>query len=415
MLYLCVGNVPYLFYQKQMHHRGFSFQLKPDLRQAQLFAAHAGVCRLVWNLALEQRSNHWRQFRRATGKTLSFYTQSRELTALRAEIGFVKEVSQDALQRTLKALDAAFGRFFKGHGGYPKPRRKSVHDRFGFAGRGIRVERLNAKWGRIFLPKAGWVKFRFTRPIKGKITEAVVTHTAFGWQVSISCKIESKLATVPGTVGIDRGVAVPLMLSNGASFSLPQSVDKLEKRHVSAQRKAAKRVKGSNRWRRALKRAAALKARQARIRRHWAHETTTAVCRQYGTVVIEALRTRNMSASAKGSMAEPGANVAQKAGLNKAILNVGWYQIETMLAYKANKLIKIDPHHTSQTCSACGRVDPLSRESQAVFNCTACAVSLNADHNAAINILRRGNTAVLDVEVRQIVAPCEASTSKLAA
>ena len=398
-----------------MLHRGFTFRLRPDTGQEQVFRDHAGVCRLVWNLALQQRRNHWRQFRRTTGKPLNFYTQASELTALRAEVDFVKAVSQDALQRRLKDLDTAFGRFFKGQGGYPRPKRKGVDDSFGFAGRGVRVEKLNTKWSRIFLPKAGWVKFRMTRPIEGVITEAVVRRTALGWQVSIGCKIEREMPVVAGEIGIDRGVVVPIMLSDDTSFVLPASIAALEKRHRRAQRKAAKRVRGSHRWRRAIKRAAELKARQARIRKHWAHETTTTICRQFGTLVIEKLKTRDMTGSAKGTVDNPGTNVAQKAGLNRAILNVGWHQIETLLAYKANRLVKVDPRHTSQTCSECGHVDPLSRKNQAAFTCTACGVSLNADRNAAINILRRGNTAVLDVEERQSAAPCEASTIKMAA
>lgn len=327
----------------------------------------------------------------------------------------MKAVAQDAVQRTLKDLDTAFGRFFKGQAGYPRSKHRGVNDSFGFAGRGVSVELLNAKWGRIFLPKAGWVKFRVTRPIDGIITKAVVTRTALGWQVSISCKVDRELAIVAGEIGIDRGVAVPLMLSDGTSFALPKSIAAIETRHRRAQRVVSRRTRGSNRWRRVIKRAAGLKARQACIRKHWSHETTTKICRKFGTVVIEKLKTRNMTGSAKGTVEAPGAKVAQKAGLNRSILNIGWHQIERILAYKANHLIKIDPRHTSQTCSACGHVDPLSRKNQAVFTCTACGVSLNADHNAASNILRRGNTAVLGVEVGQSAAPCEASTFEMAA
>lgn len=110
----------------------------------------------------------------------------------------------------------------------------------------------------------------------------------------------------------------------------------------------SRRMRGSSRRRRrAVKRAAGLKARQARICKHWAHQTTTLICRRFGTVVVERLMTRNMTRSAKGTVAEGGRNVAQKSGLNRAILNVGWQQIETMLAYKTNRLVRVDPSHTS--------------------------------------------------------------------
>jgi putative transposase len=108
-----------------------------------------------------------------------------------------------------------------------------------------------------------------------------------------------------------------------------------------------------------------------------------------------------MTGSAKGTMDAPGTYVRQKAGLNRAILDQGWHGFETVLAYKLEErgghLCKVDPRHTSQTCSACGAVDREGRESQASFHCLTCGFRAHADHNAAINILRR-NTASMIVE-----------------
>lgn len=108
--------------------------------------------------------------------------------------------------------------------------------------------------------------------------------------------------------------------------------------------------------------------------------------------MVERLRTKSMTASATGTIAEPGRNVAQKRGLNRAILNVGWHQIETMLLYKAHRLVKVNPAFSSQTCASCGTVDSRSRKNQAAFVCTACGHRDNADRNAAVVILHRGNT-----------------------
>ncbi len=108
-----------------------------------------------------------------------------------------------------------------------------------------------------------------------------------------------------------------------------------------------------------------------------------------------------MTASARGSAETPGRGVRQKAGLNRAILNQGWGGFETILAYKiaerGGELFTVDPAYTSQTCSACGAVDSASRESQARFSCRHCGFAIHADHNAAINILRR-NTASMRME-----------------
>jgi putative transposase len=379
-----------------MIFRGFTYCLAPTVAQEEKFLQFAGVCRLVWNLALEQRRDHWRSYQTTTGNNLNYVTQARELTRLRAEVDFVRAVSQTTQQFVLKALDTAFQRAWKGLGGYPEPKRKGVHDAFTFHGREIEVERLNHRWGQVRLPKIGWIKMRMPRNTRGAFTEATVALTPLGWQVSIACKIEADLPVIEGAVGIDRGVTVPLMLSNGARYFLPAALDVLDRRARRAQRIAGRRKRGSARHRKAQKRVAALRAKQARVRKHWAHETTTDITRRFGTIVIERLRTQNMTASASGTVANPGKNVAQKRGLNRSILNVGWHQIETMLFYKANRVVKVDPRHTSQTCSACGAVDSRSRESQARFACTACGHRDNADRNAALNILQRGNTPFVE-------------------
>lgn len=383
--------------------RGFTFALRPTPEQAEQFVQFAGVCRLVWNLALEQRRDHWRNYQSRTGNNLNYVSQARELTALRAEFDFIRAVSQTSQQYALKALDTAYQRAFKGLGGFPQPKKKGRHEAFTFAGRQVTVERINHRWGRVKLPKIGWVKFRMTRDVTGRMTEATVSLTPLGWQISIGAEIVGEVADAGGAVGIDRGVTVPLMLSDGTRYMLPDGIERLERKHRKAQRIVGRRKRGSARWRKAVRRAAAIKAKQARVRKHWAHETTTDICRRHGTVIIERLRTKDMTKSAAGTMGNPGRNVAQKRSLNRAILNVGWHQIETMLFYKAHRIVKVDPRHTSQTCAACGALDSRSRESQASFVCTACGHRSNADLNAARNILQRGNTPFVEPAVRQAV------------
>lgn len=373
-------------------YRGMTYRLYPTPDQAAAFARFAGVCRLVWNLALEQRRDHWRRYQARTGNNLSYVTQARELTALRAEVDFVRAVHVTPLQRTLKSLDESYRRAWEGKGGYPQPKKKGAHDAFSYAGREIAFEAINRRWGRVRLPKIGWVKLRLTRPLAGSVREATVGRTALGWQVSIGCLIDGDAPDPGGAAGIDRGVTVPLMLSDGTSYSLPASVSDLDRRIRKAQRVTSRRKRGSVRHAKARRRVAALKARQARVRKHWAHEATTQIARRYGTVVVERLRTKNMTASAAGTIAEPGRNVAQKRGLNRAILNVGWHQIETMLLYKAHRLVKVNPAFSSQTCASCGTVDSRSRKNQAAFVCITCGHRDNADRNAAVVILHRGNT-----------------------
>lgn len=377
--------------------RGYVYRLKPTEGQEHQLRQFAGVCRLIWNLSLEQR--------RIWGKShgCNFHTASADLKSLRAEFDFIGEVSQTAQQQTLMDLDKAYQAFFAGRAGHPKPRRKGEADQFRFMGREVSVRRLNRRWSEIRLPKIGWVRFRDTRQMDGAIRNATIRLTALGWQVSIMCKCEVAEPTqLPGSVGIDRGVTIPLMLSNGDQFHLPASLAKLDRRHKRAQRVAARRHKGSNRWRKAISRASKLKARQARIRAHWQHEASRRIADSFGTVVVEKLRTKNMMRSAKGTIEAPGVNVKAKAGLNRSILNVGWHGLEIKLAYKlaerGGQLVQVNPAYTSQTCSACGTMDSRGRESQASFVCPCCGFRANADLNAAINIERRWNTPLLSVE-----------------
>ena len=110
--------------------------------------------------------------------------------------------------------------------------------------------------------------------------------------------------------------------------------------------------------------------------------------------MIEDLKVRNMSRSASGTVEAPGRNVRAKAGLNKSILDQGWFEFRRQLEYKlkwlGGKLVVIPPQYTSQTCSHCGCVDSANRPTQAKFKCTACEFECNADHNAALNILAAG-------------------------
>ncbi len=132
---------------------------------------------------------------------------------------------------------------------------------------------------------------------------------------------------------------------------------------------------------------ARLRARETDRRKDWAEKASTNIARRFDVIRVEDLRIRNMTRSGKGTLENPGRNVRQKAGLNGGILRSGWGLLVRRLEEKApGRVEKIRPAFTSQRCSACGQVDPKSRESQADFRCTACGYADNADVNAARNI-----------------------------
>lgn len=210
------------------------------------------------------------------------------------------------------------------------------------------------------------------------------------------------------------GVSVFAATSTGELIA-PGSFGKKALRALQkAQRAVSRKKKGSANRRKAIRRVQTLHARVANARKDFLHKLSTTIAKNHGTVVVEALQVRNMSASAKGTAEEPGRNVRQKSGLNRSILDQGWRMFRTFLGYKladrGGRLVEVPAAYTSQTCSVCGVTDPASRVSQARFVCTACGHIENADINAAKNILRRADSPLKPVEGHRIKRPVEAGS-----
>jgi putative transposase len=202
------------------------------------------------------------------------------------------------------------------------------------------------------------------------------------------------------TAGLDRGVAIPVAVSDGQTFDFsPVQKSRLSQNTAAKkrwQRRQARRVKGSKRWIKAKRRVARYSRYGADVRRDVAHKTscTLANTPQYKLFVFEALKVKNMTASAKGTLKAPGKNVRQKAGLNRSILASTWGQTKTYLQYKARRqgklCLDVPAHYSSQECAACGHVHKDNRLSQAEFVCQCCGNSENADRNASQVIAKRG-------------------------
>jgi putative transposase len=152
--------------------------------------------------------------------------------------------------------------------------------------------------------------------------------------------------------------------------------------------------KFSNNWKKQQKNIRAIHASIKHMRNDYANQVSAKLTEQYGQIFIEDLAIRNMSQSAKGTADAPGKNVKAKTGLNRAILDQGWYRFRAMLEYKSarngGQVIAINPQYTSQRCSVCGYIDAANRRTQAVFICQECGHAENADINAARNILQIG-------------------------
>jgi putative transposase len=189
-------------------------------------------------------------------------------------------------------------------------------------------------------------------------------------------------------VGIDRGVTVAAALSTGALLRVPGLTRRETTRLTMLRRRLARARRGSNRRARTKLVIAKLKVRETDRRKDWVEKLTTDIARGFATVRIEALDVRAMTRSARGTVEQPGRQVAQKRGLNRGISRSGWGLLATRLQDKAcGRVEQIPAAYTSQRCSVCGHVAPGNRKSQAVFECEACATGpCNADVNAARNI-----------------------------
>lgn len=390
-----------------MIFRSFKYKLSPTLAQEELFRQFSGVCRLIYNIGLEQRRDHWRRYHQSMGRHINYFGQAAELTMLRQQYDWIGAVPRVCQQIALQDLDLAYKRFFEGISDYPTHRKKGTNESFRFDGRNIKIKSFNAKWGSVFIPKIGWIKFRDTRATRGLIKTATIALDSLGWHIVFGCKIEHEIPiNISMAVGIDRGVTNTLTLSNGERLSVPVTLASLDRRYRKLQKLCGRKKRGSQRYAKALRRCAKLSSRRARVRRDWHHKATLNIAQRFGTVILEDLNISNMTASAKGTISKPGRGIRKKAGLNRSILNQGWFIFETILAYKLHErggqLLKVNAAYTSQTCSECGTIDKLSRESQAAFVCRHCGFEIHADHNAAINILRRSTASMRMEDERRL-------------
>ncbi len=364
------------------------YRLLPSPAQEAVLRDHCTHARFVWNLAVDQH-RHWRPGRtNAPG----YLEQCRQLTAARAEHSWLAAGSQMVQQQALRDFAQAMAAFFDPDNPAGQPSWRKAARNEGFRVVALKpgdVRRLSRCVGEVHVPKAGWVRFRWSRAVPQGVKSYRVTLDRAGrWHVAFAAVPEPISAPGNGqTVGIDRGVAVSAALSTGELLRVPGLGHVERTRLRRLKRKLARARRGSNRRSQIKSAIARLKVRETDRRKDWAEKASTGIARRFDVIRVEDLRIGNMTRSAKGTAQNPGRNVRQKAGLNREILRSGWGLLVRRLGDKApGRVEKVRPAFTSQRCSACGQVDRDSRESQARFVCTACGFACHADVNAAINI-----------------------------
>jgi putative transposase len=362
------------------------FRLLPTPAQQVAMLEHCRHARFVWNLAVEQQQM-WQPGRRAPG----YNKQSAQLTEIRTEYDWLAAGSQTVQQQALRDFAQAMRNFFAGTHRRPSWRKAGVHEGFRQVGLKPRhVEKLTRRYGRVWVPKVGWIRFRWTRAVPREVKSYRVTRDRAGrWHVAFAHVPDAIAGPADGSViGVDRGVAVSAALSTGELLHTPSLTPGEQIRLRRLQQHLARAKRGSNHRQRTRVAIARIKAHESDRRRDWVEKTTTDLARRFDTIRVEELDVRAMTRSARGTVEHPGVGVAQKRGLNRAISRQGWGQLVARLNHKAaGRLQRVPAAYTSQRCSACGHVAPENRKNQAVFACVACkAGPCNADVNAARNI-----------------------------
>ncbi|MGW2131431.1 RNA-guided endonuclease InsQ/TnpB family protein [Streptomyces coelicoflavus] len=375
--------------------------------------AQAHAARTMWNCL-----HAWWQMMPKEKRTLA--NADAAIRQARQDIGFLAVLPAQAAQAVLKTYFRAWKNCWEGRADAPnfKGRFRSVMSVDVPQGRDLNMVRVHRRWGMANIPKVGRVRFRWTKDLptgkrsnpENRITGARLVKDALGWHIAFRVQsLENKPEPHTGPeVGIDVGINVPIALSDGETHEHGEWLTAREKARLlhleqrAAQRKRHRKPgeRTSRRLHHTYDQIAGLRAKAKRRALDWQHKTTTAIARTYGTVVVEALTITNMLKSARGTVEEPGTNVAQKTGLNRSVSGEAWGRTVTLLTYKTARhggtLHKVPAPGTSRRCSACGITTPGSRESQAVFVCRNpdCGWSGNADHNAARNVLHLYRTGL---------------------
>ena len=377
--------------------KAYRYRMDPSASQDVLFRQTAGCVRFVWNWGLAQRTALWEATKDLSVEDrrehrISAIDQINQLPALKAQFPFLREVPSHCLQQVLRDLDQAFVRFFAGLCRHPKFRRKgdSISFRFPDAKQFTIGERA------VDLPKAGEVRYRNSRPVAGQMKQATVSWDGAHWHISVLTERETVLAAAPSgpDIGIDLGIAQSITCSDGTVEHLPVPSTEEMAKVARLQRRVSRRKKGSHRRAKAQQHLNQFRPRLVQRRNDAMHKITTRLANNHGLLVVEDLAVKNMTASAAGTLQDPGSNVRQKAGLNRALLAQAFGEFRRQLTYKAAwsgaRVIAVSPRHTSQRCARCGHTTANNRPSQAVFCCVGCGHQDHADHNAAINILAAG-------------------------
>ena len=292
------------------------YRLLPTPAQEAVLRDHCGHARYVWNLAVEQHA-HWHPGRKGAPDYLE---QCRQLTAARAEHPWLAAGSQTVQQQALRDFAQAMTACFDpaNPAGRPSWRKAGRDEGFRIVGRGRQwdVRRVSRKAGQVWVPKAGWLRFRWSRAVPPGVKSYRVTMDRAGrWHVAFAAIPAPVPAPGNGqAVGIDRGVAVSAALSTGELLHCPGLTARERSRLRRLQRRLARAKRGSNRRGQVKHAIARLRARETDRRKDWAEKASTDIVRRFDLIRVEDLQITNMTRSARGTRAIPAGTSGRRPG-----------------------------------------------------------------------------------------------------
>lgn len=361
----------------------YKFRIYPDAAQETLIQRFFGCCRFVFNRYLAMRIEAYK-----TDKSnVNYNACSADMTVLKKELIWLQEVDATALQSSLRDLDFAYQNFFRrvkqgGAPGFPRFKSKHSHHKSYKSkrvGNNIAVLEKHVK-----LPKLGIVRCAVSKQIEGRILSATVSQNPSGKYFVAICCTEGDIPQYESTgavVGLDMGLKDFAITSNGEAFENHRHLKKSEKKLARLQRQLSRKSKGSNNRNKARIKVARQHERIANQRNDTLHKLSTQLVKDYDVICIETLRPKNMVKNHK---------------LARSISDASWGEFVRQLEYKCGwqhkALVKIGAFFpSSQTCSACGTVNPITKNlAVRSWTCAECGMAHDRDINAAKNILNEG-------------------------
>jgi len=359
-----------------LKNKSYKFRIYPNSQQEQLIAHHFGCQRYVWNHYLEQRKTHYLTNKEEIEAKrikwgLNYYDNAKDLTQLKKQDLFLKEVNSQSLQATLKQLDTAYSRFFKKIASFPNFKKKWVKNSFTIPQNARIVDK------KLIAPKfLEWIKIVKHREVEWRIVNATISQNAYGqYFVSLCCEvfIEHK-ANLWWQVWIDVWIKDFATCSDGQIFSNPKHLYDVEKQLKYAQSRRSKWW-----WKKRKKRVQRLHLKVANQRKDFLHKTTATLINKNQVNCIEDLNVAGMM---------------KNHCLAKAVASCSRSMFFNFLSYKSewygNDLVKIDRRFpSSKTCYKCWRINSWLKLSDRERTCESCNTLVDRDLWASINILKQ--------------------------